>query len=374
MDKGIARVRDSVAFWQATPKRHEKFEKMAHTLNIYYSRRLFLDCKTRWNSTYKMISIALLYTAVFDKLSTCVLPFNCCPTAEDWKFAKELCDRLIVFFEITELFSGTKYVTANQFFPKISSICLAIRKWSTSEHVPLQKMSEEIKTKFEKYWKEVHGLMSVATVLDPRYKLHMLQALFGSLYGFEHATKEVEKIRKLMGDLLQEYEASDGGVGTSEVRTSVSAQGGAAVDEMENIFKQYMSSKPVSSAARVWTELDLYLEEDIIHRPEGLDIINWWKFGGIKYPTLRRMAHDILAIPVTTVASESAFSTSGRILSAHRCSLAPNMTEALMCMQAWSHADMLGDCNSTLFTDFETVLKDDLEMMEVDDQSILTEA
>uniref|UniRef100_A0A453NHI0 hAT-like transposase RNase-H fold domain-containing protein n=4 Tax=Aegilops tauschii subsp. strangulata TaxID=200361 RepID=A0A453NHI0_AEGTS len=135
------------------------------------------------------------------------------------------------------------------------------RKWSTSEHVPLQKMSEEMKTKFEKYWKEVHGLMSVATVLDPRYKLHMLQALFGSLYGFEHATAEVEKIRKLMGDLLLEYQASDGGVGTSEsqVGRSVSTQGGAAVDEMENIFKQYMSSKPVMSASRVRTELDLYL-------------------------------------------------------------------------------------------------------------------
>ncbi|KAM3297767.1 hypothetical protein ACQJBY_039631 [Aegilops geniculata] len=237
-------------------------------------------------------------------------------------------------------------------------------------------MSEEMKTKFEKYWKEVHGLMSVATVLDPRYKLHMLQALFGSLYGFEHATTEVEKIRKLMGDLLLEYQASDGGVGTSEshIGGSVSTRGGAAVDEMENIFKQYMSSKPVTSASRVRTELDLYLEEEIIHRPEGLDIINWWQYAGIKYPTLRRMAHDILAIPVTTVASESSFSTSGRILSAHRCSLAPNMTEALMCMQAWSHADMLGDCNSTLFADFETVLKDDTEMMEVDDQSILTEA
>jgi len=214
-----------------------------------------------------------------------------------------------------------------------------------SEHVPLQKMSEEMKMKFEKYWKEVHGLMSVATVLDPRYKLHMLQALFGSLYGFEHATIEVEKIRNLMGDLLLEYQASDGGVGTSksQVGRSVSTQGGAAVDETENIFKQYMSSKPVMSASRVRTELDLYLEEEIIHRPEGLDIINWWQFGGIKYPTLRRMAHDILAIPVTTVASESAFSTTGRILSAHRCSLAPNMTEALMCMQAWSRADMLGD-------------------------------
>ena len=29
MEKSIERVRDSVAYWSATPKRHEKFEKMA---------------------------------------------------------------------------------------------------------------------------------------------------------------------------------------------------------------------------------------------------------------------------------------------------------------------------------------------------------
>ena len=105
-----------------------------------------------------------------------------------------------------------------------------------------------------------------------------------------------------------------------------------------------MSSQPVVSASRVRTELDLYLEEPTIPiTGEELDIISWWKFGGIKYPTLQRMAHDILPIPVTTVASESAFSTSGRVLSAHRSSLAPNMAEALMCMQAWSRADMLGN-------------------------------
>lgn len=41
---------------------------------------------------------------------------------------------------------------------------------------------------------------------------------------------------------------------------------------------------------------------------------------GRRYPTLRKVARDIFAIPVTTVASESAFSTSGRVLSEyHRC-------------------------------------------------------
>lgn len=29
MEKGIEKIRDSVGFWSATPKRHENFEKMA---------------------------------------------------------------------------------------------------------------------------------------------------------------------------------------------------------------------------------------------------------------------------------------------------------------------------------------------------------
>jgi hypothetical protein len=68
LEQGIERVCDSVAFWSATPKRHEKFEKMAKTLNIEYNKRLTLDCKTRWNSTYIMISIALQYIEIFEKL------------------------------------------------------------------------------------------------------------------------------------------------------------------------------------------------------------------------------------------------------------------------------------------------------------------
>ena len=46
LEQGIERLRDSVAFWPATPKRHEKFEKLAKTLNIEYNKRLTLDCKT----------------------------------------------------------------------------------------------------------------------------------------------------------------------------------------------------------------------------------------------------------------------------------------------------------------------------------------
>jgi len=43
------------------------------------------------------------------------------------------------------------------------------------------------------------------------------------------------------------------------------------------------------------------------------------------------MAHDFLAIPLSTVPSESAFSLGGRILGESRSSLTPEMLEALVC-------------------------------------------
>ena len=61
-------------------------------------------------------------------------------------------------------------------------------------------------------------------------------------------------------------------------------------------------------------ELDQYLENDLMPRIVDFDILAWWKSNGPKYPTLQRIARDILAIPMSTVVSESSFSTSGQLL------------------------------------------------------------
>ncbi|KAK9183227.1 hypothetical protein WN944_026376 [Citrus x changshan-huyou] len=78
------------------------------------------------------------------------------------------------------------------------------------------------------------------------------------------------------------------------------------------------------------------------------------------YPTLARIARDILAIPITTVASESAFSTGGRVVSPHRNKLHPSTLEALMCCQSWLRA-----YNSSLkyeaISQFATFLEEEQE-------------
>ncbi|XP_057452435.1 uncharacterized protein LOC130744261 [Lotus japonicus] len=85
------------------------------------------------------------------------------------------------------------------------------------------------------------------------------------------------------------------------------------------------------------SDLERYLDDEIVDSDDNSDfnILDWWKSNSSKYRILSIIARDVLAIPVSTVASESCFSTSGRVLDVFRSSLSPKMTEALICAQNW---------------------------------------
>ncbi|KAK8936127.1 hypothetical protein KSP39_PZI013877 [Platanthera zijinensis] len=65
------------------------------------------------------------------------------------------------------------------------------------------------------------------------------------------------------------------------------------------------------------------------------DILKWWEVNESKYPILAAMASDVLSIPVSTMASESAFSTSSRVIQKKRTCLKPYTIQALICLQDW---------------------------------------
>ena len=51
------------------------------------------------------------------------------------------------------------------------------------------------------------------------------------------------------------------------------------------------------------------------------------------------IARDVLTVPVSTVASEAAFSASGRVVSKKRYNLSPEAIEVVVCLKDWNLAD-----------------------------------
>ncbi|KAL5546104.1 hypothetical protein UlMin_005791 [Ulmus minor] len=197
-------------------------------------------------------------------------------------------------------------------------------------------MAFDMMEKLDKYWKVVHGIMAVAVILDPRFRMRLILFYFPEIYG-SNAANEIEKVRNFLYELVEEYQSNTNSCASNQFGMSSSTSQTVANNGPEDRLSKFdkWNQSYANNTNDSKNELDFYLEEDILPRTQDFDILSWWKTNGLKYPTLQKIARDILAILMSSVASESAFSTSGRILSPYRSRLHPNTLEALICTQNW---------------------------------------
>lgn len=125
------------------------------------------------------------------------------------------------------------------------------------------------------------------------------------------------------------------GQASSQSQTSGSGTKHSKFDSTNIMRYLYKKRMKDSSGGGGKYNLDKYLAEDIEDDVKGFDILSWWKCNSPHFSILSRMACDIVAIPISTVAFESAFSTSGRVLDDCRSSLSPLTLQCLICAQHW---------------------------------------
>ncbi|KAK2661524.1 hypothetical protein Ddye_000098 [Dipteronia dyeriana] len=226
----------------------------------------------------------------------------------------------------------------------ICEIKLSLKSWIDSKVEVIRLMAINMTPKFEKYWDKIHGVIVVAVVLDPRYKMDLIDYFFPKMYGID-CELETQRIFELCNDLVSKCQAKENGglgEGIDEFGVGSSFTSSSSSSFMWDV-KGFESYKRRYGRQRKLTyEPESYLEQEEISMSEEFDILLWWKMQKGRYPILSKIARDVLAIPVSTVASESAFSTCGRTLSSHRSRLHPRTVEALMCTQNWIWAKRRG--------------------------------
>nr|GEU68328.1 hypothetical protein [Tanacetum cinerariifolium] len=201
--------------------------------------------------------------------------FSHLPSNEDWDNVTAVCEVLKVFKVCTNIISGSDYTTANLYLKEVYKVKQIIDKSALLRNEFICEMTEAVKEKFDEYWGECHLLMAIAVVLDPRMKMWYVTFFYKKLY--------------LANEVLNN---------TKEV-----------LNALDHMFKEYVDMH------------DELVREANVHQ--------------LKYPVLSKMAKDVLAIPVCTVASEATFSDGGRVIDPYRSALKSSIVEMLFCGGDW---------------------------------------
>ncbi|KAJ3688631.1 hypothetical protein LUZ61_017795 [Rhynchospora tenuis] len=298
MSGKIDAIRETMKYIRHSQSRMEKFKFAASQVNAPDKKPAW-DVQTRWNSTYIMLDLALQLKDAIIRYAEVDKSYTFCPSDLEWDHVKAL--------------HGSAYPF-------------------------IVKMGKEMFHKWNKYWEIGSVLLAIACCLDPRCKLAVVEYYFKMMHP-EELESFMTNLKNCFDDLFNEYLISNNKASQTQSQsaksTDASSSGSKGESDTRAGLKNFLNDK--KQADPQLSELDQYIAEplDPCSLDDDFDILSWWKLKAPKFPVLSKLARDVLAVPISTVASESTFSTAGRTLSPTRSSLNDESIEALVCAQNW---------------------------------------
>ncbi|GJS16342.1 zinc finger BED domain-containing protein RICESLEEPER 2-like protein [Tanacetum coccineum] len=195
---------------------------------------------------------------------------------------------------------------------------------------------QPMKEKLRKYFKEISPVITCAAALNPCFNISGVELLIEKISIDLELDKEniffardaKHYFNKCFKDLFDVYYNKYGSTNVSTSSTSSSFSTNTTMDSMLGLFYSLRqeNTKRARSDQSSTNEVERYIGNDWINtmgRKEftKFDILAWCKGMESQFPVLAAMARDLLSVQASTVASESTFSISGRVLSIRRTRL-----------------------------------------------------
>ncbi|KAF5466785.1 hypothetical protein F2P56_016681 [Juglans regia] len=355
MKETIQKLRESVKYVNTSESHKEKFIELKQQLQVPSSKDLSIDDQTKWNTTYHMLVAACELKEVFNCLDTADPDYKISPSMDEWKQIETLCTYLKHLFDAANILTSPSYPATNTFFLEVSKLQIELTHAATSQDPFVSNLIKPLQEKFDKYWKDCYLVLAIAVVLDPRFKMKLVEFTLSKIYG-ENADSWMRAVKDSVHELFLEHiaqahplpalEEGNEGIAKTETQQEGSQEGShvSTVDGLSD-FETYINE--ITSSQHMKSELDQYLEESLLPRAQEFDILDWWKLNKLKYPTLSKMASDVLSIPVCTVSPDCVFDTEVRKMDNYRSSLHPVTLEALVCTKDWFQSGSSSSQSST---------------------------
>ncbi|GJV03448.1 zinc finger BED domain-containing protein DAYSLEEPER-like protein [Tanacetum coccineum] len=214
----VKKVRDCVKYVKASEALEEYFPDLKQ-LQVLNTRNLSLDDQTKWNTTYEMLLAASELKEEFSRLD--------CP----------------------DYFKS----------PSAWKIQLELTCASTSEDNIISTITKPMLEGFDKYWKSSYFVLAIAVVMDPRFKMKLVDFCFAKIFGDE-AASYINIVDEGIHQLFLDYAAGD-------VTRYLSNGDGHGLGH--TYFDDFIME---SASQQSKSELDQYLEESLLPRSHELQL------------------------------------------------------------------------------------------------------
>jgi hypothetical protein len=335
IDDILRKIRKAINYISETTIGKQKFQEVVKQLNLRDKDITSQGFPISWDSTFFMLQSALEFREAFSHLQSTDCPFPIELSVEEWEMAKFMHKCLNVFYDVVRKFMESKGLTTDVYFGKFLDIRHYLLLWQESQYPFIRSIAKKMRVTYDKYFDYCTFVSGIAAVFDPRSKLGFLQYSSKGLYG--SCAKNYLAIVDALGHIFDEY-AKD--LSSQALSSSFINNGNSSTSYEDNDCDirdgWYKSKRGINNVPLQRGELDQYLEEEPISDPGGeFDILGWWHTNSSNFPTLWKMARDILAIPMSTSISNSAFCTETMTINPAFNGLDSDIIEALVCGKDW---------------------------------------
>ncbi|KAK6284907.1 hypothetical protein POUND7_003859 [Theobroma cacao] len=235
----VKKVRESVKFVKTSDTHEETFFHLREQLKVPSTKDIFIDDQTKWNTTYDMLVAACELKQVFLCLETSIPDYKIAPSIDDWKQVEIICNYLKLFFDAVSILTGPAYPTASAFYHEVSKVQLELSHAAMSNDPFVSNLTKPLKEKFDRYWSDCFLVLAIAVVMDPRFKMKLVEFSFSRIYG-EDAGMWIKIVDDGIHELYLEYiaqalpppetfmEEGNGGI-TPEGNGSITPEGNGGI-------------------------------------------------------------------------------------------------------------------------------------------------